>query len=102
MLVWNKDDDFIMMNMWAKMPSSIYPFLKFTIGIAEQHSNSTVPVLDVKVWQGKGYSVLHSLYKKPMVSDKVIMGDSAQPNKVKISTLMQEVILENEESVEGM
>ena len=59
------------MKAWAGMASSIYTFLKFTIDIAEQHSDSTVPVLDVQVWRDAN-SIVHSFYEKPMVSDKVI------------------------------
>ena len=37
------------MNAWADMASSVYPFLKFTIDIAEQHADNRLPVLDVSM-----------------------------------------------------
>ena len=84
-LVWNKDDEeynkveknsnnYVTMNTWADMASSIYSFLKFTIDIAEQHSDSTGPVLDIKVWWEEEGSVVHSVYENLMVTDTVIMG----------------------------
>ena len=102
-LVWHEYDekydieesnsnDYVTMNTWADMASSIYPFLKFTIDIPEHHSDKCVPVLGVKVWREEEGSVVHSFYEIPMVSDKVIMADSAQPNHVKIATLSQEVV----------
>ena len=88
----NNSDDYVTMNAWAGMASSIYPFLKFTIDIPEHHIDKCVPVLDVKVWREEEGSVVHSFYEKPMVLDKVIMADSAQQSHVKIATLSQEEV----------
>ena len=103
MVEWNEEDekydieeknsnDHVTMNVWAGMASSVYKFLKFTVDIPEHHLDKSVPVLDVKIYRGGEGSVVHSFYEKPMVNDKVIMANSAQPEHVKISTLLQEVV----------
>jgi hypothetical protein len=100
---WSKEDeeydnveqnsvDYVMMDVWGKMASSIYKFLKFTVDIPEHHVDNCVPVLDVKVWREEEESVVHSFYEKPMVSDKVIMENSAQPSHMKMAMLSQEVV----------
>ena len=76
-------EDHITMDVWVKMASSIYNFLKFTVDIPEHHLDKCVPVLNVKIWRGEGGSVVHSFYEKPMANDKVIMANSAQLNMSK-------------------
>ena len=55
-------NDYVTMSAWTDITSAIYPFLKFTIDIAEQHSDGTVPMLDVRVWQWEEGSVVHNFY----------------------------------------
>ena len=45
----NRSYDSIMIDAWTGMESSIFPFLKFTNVIAENHLYGAVPVLVIKV-----------------------------------------------------
>ena len=81
------------MNVWREMASDVYEFIDFTLDTAEQHNDGFVPVLDVKVGRkGEGGPIVHTYFKKSMVSELVIMADSAQPNNVKFATLAQELV----------
>ena len=89
---------------WAKMVDTIWTFIQVTYDCPGLNSNGMVPILDLNVrmeWheeevEGVGLvrmqQIVWRFYQKPMNSPYVIMAASAMPQKVKITTMVQEVI----------
>ena len=84
------------MNGLIGMANSISTSLTFKGDIPENHEDGTLPMLDFCTWSetdNKGKTIIQQkFYEKPCASNMVIEERSAQPHKVKINTLSQEVI----------
>ena len=65
------------------------PTLRVTFEIPSQHQSNKLPILDTQMWIEDG-RVLHEFYEKSMTSDYVIRADSAQPNSMKRTCLIEE------------
>ena len=104
---WEEEDmekdephDRRMMREVQKMANTVEEDLQFTVDIPSDNGDQKLPVLDLKMWiekkkngEGKEYvEVVHEYYEKTMVSDKMIMKESALPTKMKMKSLTQEVI----------
>ena len=68
-----RSNDDVTMTAFVEMASSIYPAIKFTKDIAENHENNKVTVIDLSVWREGENKLKHTFYEKPMVSSRVII-----------------------------
>ena len=83
-----------------KLSDSLISFIKLKEDVPANHVSGKIPVLDFQVWTEKGTdedgdmktNVMLEFYEKTMSSKFVIMEESALPNRMKITTLSQEVI----------
>ena len=110
-LEWRKDwydedmekgekDDVRMMREVVAMANTLEKDIQLTMDVPSTNSDGKLPVLDLKMWievregaRGEKYEeVLYEYYEKEMVSKRVINKDSALPERVKCTTLAQEVI----------
>ena len=78
------------------MANSISTSLTFKGDIPENHEDGTLPMLDFCTWlktDHKGKTrIQHKFYEKPCASNMVLEERSAQPLRIKVNTLSQEVI----------
>lgn len=96
----NEDDDVKTMREVRKLSDSLISFIKLKEDVPVNHVCGKIPVLDFQVWAEKDTdedgdmktNVMFEFYEKPMSSKFVIMEESALPNRMKITTLSQEVI----------
>ena len=105
---WEKEDQEneishsrVTLNGMLGMANSISPRLTFTGEIPEDYEDSRLPMLDFssrlteigdpKAPGGTHNIIQHSFYQKPVSSQMVMMETSAQPHRMKIATLSQEV-----------
>ena len=94
-----KDDKRTMREI-RLMSNSILPFIQLKEEVASDCPEEKLPMLDFRVWQerrenrdGRMTTVIkHEFYEKPMASKVVMMRRSALPQRMKITTLSQEVI----------
>ena len=78
-----------------KLADSIDKKLKVTFDHGRNHADGCVPILDIKVWIGRGIndkvSILHAHYMKPVASRALIQMDSAHSEQMKFNVLVNEV-----------
>ena len=108
---WEKEDqcrrekvDVRCWREWAKMVDTIWSFIQVTFDCPGLNENGMVPILDLKVRMEEHVEVVEGVgevkmqqivwrfYEKPMNSPYVIMAASAMPQKVKVVTMVQEVL----------
>ena len=108
---WEKEDnirgedrDVRCWREWAKMVDTIWTFIQVTFDCPGLNENGMVPILDLKVKMEEHVEIVEGLgevrvqqivwrfYEKPMNSPYVIMASSAMPQKVKVVTMVQEVL----------
>ena len=71
-----------------------------TADTPSDHKEKKLPVLDLQMWvedrvgeNGVTYQeIVHEYYEKDMVAPRVISKESALPDKMKLTTLTQEII----------
>ena len=103
-IILRERDDVRCWREWGKMVDTVWSFIKVTYDCPGLNSNGLVPILDVNIrmeWQEeevegvgsvKMQQIVFRFYQKPMNSPYVIMANSAMPMKVKVTTMVQEVI----------
>ena len=108
---WEKEDmckrerdDVRCWREWARMVDTIWTFIQVTYDCPGLNKNEMVPILDLQVKmenhedevEGLGkvemQQIVWRFFEKPMNSPYVIMEASAMPQKVKITTMVQEMI----------
>ena len=85
---------------WGKMASSIWEFIQVTVDCPGMNRDGFVPILDLKCRMEEMVEedglvcdqIVWRFYEKSMNSPYCIMEKSAMPEKVKITTLVQETI----------
>ena len=95
-----EEDDVRMMREVVAMANTLEKDIQLTMDVPSTNSDGKLPVLDLKMWveeregeKGERYAeIMHEYYEKEMVSKRVIGKDSALSEKVKCTTLAQEVI----------
>ena len=108
-----EDDDIRTMREIRKLSNSLLNFIKFKEDVPANHESKKIPVLDLQVWREEEYpeknsfqsdlegeageaglktKLMWEFYEKPMASKFVIMENSALPQRMKITTLSQEII----------
>ena len=102
------------MSAFSSIASSVFKCLKFTWDAPSRNFNQKMPVLDCQMWVGpcsREYGVpdailaekpsqngplpnviLYEFYRKPMARITPLLERSALPDRVKVSTVAQEVI----------
>ena len=83
-----------------QLANSIEKDIKLTADTPSDHKEKKLPVLDLQMWvedrvgeNGVTYQeIVHEYYEKDMVAPRVISKESALPDKVKLTTLTQEII----------
>ena len=93
-------DEIRMMREVLLLANYLEKDIQLTVDTPSDHADGKLPVLDLRMWmetregeRGNQYQeVMHEYYEKEMVAPRVIGKDSALPNKVKITTLTQEII----------
>ena len=97
-------DDVRYWREWAKMVDTVWTFIQVTYDCPGLNNNNMVPILDLIVrmeWkeeevEGVGkvrmQQIVWRFYQKPMNTPYVIMASTAIPQKVKVTTMVQEVI----------
>ena len=96
----DEKDDVRCWREWGRMASSIWDFIQVTVDCPGMNKDGFVPILDLKCRmeviedeEGMEYNqIIWRFYEKPMNSPYCIMERSAMPEKVKITTMVQEVI----------
>ena len=101
------------LDIYKQMANSIHSFLKFTGEVSD--SSEPIPCLDTQCWVGKasekiqkwydgqdapetqrseegGHTILYKFYKKPMASKMGMLGRSAQPEQMKVTTAVEELL----------
>ena len=79
-----------------KMANTVASFIQWEEAVPSRSSGGKLPILDLKCWaedtlQGRT-EVYYEFYRKPMANQLLMLYDSAMPEKVKRTTLSQEVI----------
>ena len=95
-----EEDDLRMMREVVAMGNTLEKDIQLTMDIPSANKDKKLPVLDLKMWiearEGEGgekyEEVMYEFYEKSMVSQRVIGKSSALPERVKCTTLAQEVI----------
>ena len=95
-----EETDKRMMREILKMANTIEPDIEVTADIPSENEEGKLPVLDLKMWVeqiegegGESYPELrHEYYEKGMVAPRVIDQKSALSERIKRTTLTQEVI----------
>ena len=60
------------------------------VDFPSNHTNGTLPILDLEVWVEDGCKILHRFYRKTVASKGVIMARSALPSSSKRAILVAE------------
>ena len=108
---WEKEEGILMegddvrcWREWAKMVDTIWTFIQVTYDCPGLNNNNMVPILDLNErmeWheeevEGVGrirmQQIVWRFFQKPMNTPYVIMASSAMPQKVKVTTMVQETI----------
>ena len=95
-----EQDDKRTMREIRHMSNSILPFIKLKEEVASDCKEGKLPMLDFAVWREddekddgeKEVVIKHEFYEKPVASKLVMMSRSALPQRMKITTLTQEII----------
>ena len=98
-----------MMREVQKMANTIEKDIQLTMDVPSNHPDGKLPVLDLKMWvesrrdgEGEGgrvdegevehQEIMYQFYEKEMVAPRVIGRESVLPERVKLTTLTQEII----------
>ena len=93
-------EDKRMMIEVQKMANSLEKDIQLTIDVPSNYEDKKLPVLDLKMWTedrknengGNYQEIMYQFYEKEMVAPRVINKESALPERVKATTLTQEII----------
>ena len=101
----NGDEDApVIDEMWMKevrsMGNQIHPSIQLEIDYPSKHGDGRMPILDLKVWIGKGNNsnrqekdvILHEFYYKEVATKAVTHARSAMPSNMKRTTMTQELL----------
>ena len=79
-----------------KMANTVASFIQWEEAVPSTSPGGKLPILDLKCWSedtsGGSSMIYYEFYRKPMANRLLMLHDSAMPDKVKRTTLSQEVI----------
>ena len=99
-----------MMREVQKLANSVETDIQLTVDTPSQNKDGKLPVLDLKMWietrrteHGQDVQeIMYQFYEKEMVAPRVINKKSALPDRVKHTTLTQEVIRKMRNTSKGI